>query len=125
MSREDGREIALRALALALERRPDLVPAAGRIAFLRARAHPILLRFADRLVCRQDFKPVATELESAGIHHSEKLDGKFSLVLLLPDRQKEQTLADLAHGMDLLEEGGVLLASVRAHPDVVALPADR
>jgi 16S rRNA (guanine1207-N2)-methyltransferase len=112
MSREDGRETALHALALAFEGQPDLIAPEGRIGFLRARPHPMLFAFQKRLVCQQDFQPIVAELESAGIRWQERLDGKFSVVLLLPDRQKEQTLADLARSMDLLEEGGTLVVSL-------------
>ncbi len=104
--------MALRALVLALESNPALVPADGRIAFLRAQPHPSLLGWGARLVCQQDFKPVAAELEAAGCHLADAPEGKFSLVMLLPDRQKLQTLADLARGMDLLEDGGTLVVSL-------------
>ena len=33
-------------------------------------------------------------------------------MLLLPERQKEQTLADIARGFDLLDEGGTLMVSL-------------
>ncbi|MCE9518774.1 MAG: class I SAM-dependent methyltransferase [Verrucomicrobia bacterium] len=105
------RDLALETLMLALRSEESLVPAEGRIGFLRARVHADLLTFGERLVCEQDFKPEAAELQAAGLMGSDykALDGKFALVLLLPERQKHQTLADLARGMDLLEDGGKLV----------------
>ena len=90
------------------------VPAAGRIGFLRARVHDDLLQFGDRLSCEQDFKPAAADLEAAGLTGPDhkRLEGRFALILLLPDRQNLQTLADLARGMDLLEDGGVLVVGL-------------
>lgn len=107
----NDRDLALETLMLALRSEDSLVPAEGRIGFLRARAHADLLTFGDRLSCEQDFKPVAAELHSAGLIGPEHklLEGKFALVILLPERQKQQTLADLARGIDLLEEGGKLV----------------
>lgn len=106
----NDRDLALETLMFALRSEESLVPADGRIGFLRARAHADLLAFGDRLSCEQDFKPLAAELHSAGLIGPEHklLEGKFALVILLPERQKQQTLADMARGMDLLEEGGKL-----------------
>lgn len=112
MSRAPARDLALQTLVLALEQEPALAPEDARIAFLRARPHAALARLGDRLACEQDFKAEAEALEAAGFVNAARLDGKFSLVLLLPDRQKDRTLADLARGMDLLEEGGTLLAAL-------------
>ncbi len=112
MSRANDRDAALQTLMLALENDPSLTPSEGRIAFLRARPHEGLRNFGDRLVCAQDFKPAAEELEAAGWKNVETVEGKFSLVLLLPERQKELTLADFAQGMELLEEDGLLVVSL-------------
>ncbi len=112
MSRAKDRDAALETLMLALENEPSLIPGEGRVAFLRARPHEGLRIFGDRLVCVQDFKPSADELEAAGWKNADDVDGKFSLVLLLPERQKELTLADFAQGMDLLADDGVLVVSL-------------
>lgn len=111
MGRLNDRDLALETLMLALRNEESLVPAEGRIGFLRARVHEDLPNFGDRLSCEQDFKPDALELQAAGVTGPDHkaLEGKFTLVLLLPDRQKLQTLADLARGMDLLEDGGMLV----------------
>ncbi len=111
MSSMNDRDLALETLMLALRSEASLVPADGRIGFLRARVHAGLLPFGERLACEQDFKPAAVELHSAGLMGPDykALEGKYALVLLLPERQKQQTLADLARGIDLLEEGGKLV----------------
>ena len=100
-------------MLLVLQREPSLLPAEGRIAFLHARAHAGLKElFGDRLVCHQDYKPQADALEAEGFKNVGGFEGKFPMVLLLPDRQREQTLADFARAFDLLEDGGVLLVGL-------------
>lgn len=113
MGRDYARTQALDTMLLVLQREPSLLPAEGHVAFLHARAHPSLKEvFGDRLVCHQDYKPQADALEAAGLKTVSIIEGKFPLVLLLPDRQREQTLADYAQAFDLLEDGGVLLVGM-------------
>lgn len=95
-----------------LSAEPGLLPAEGKIAFLHARPHQGLSKLRDRVVCHNDFKPTADLLEAAGFKNEKKIEGKYPLVLLLPERQKLQTLADMALAFDLLEEGGVLLVGL-------------
>lgn len=103
---------ALESIFAVLELEPAL-DSGGKVAFLRAQAHPKLDRFKGRLSCEQDFKPRALALEKNGLAVSERLeDGAFDLVLVMPERQKEMTLADLARAHDLLADGGVLLCSL-------------
>ena len=63
-----------------------------------ARPHQGLGRFGDRLVCHQDFKPTAEMLEASGWKNEASLEGKFSMVLLLPERTLEGPEDELAHG---------------------------
>jgi 16S rRNA (guanine1207-N2)-methyltransferase len=101
-------------LALALESLGDW-PGAGRTAFLRARWHPFLNDAVEGIVCEQTWKPSWDRLAEAGIPAAGNLLsewGGFDLVLLLPDRQREQTLFDLARGMRLLRPGGRLIVSL-------------
>jgi 16S rRNA (guanine1207-N2)-methyltransferase len=112
MSRFNNRDAALETLMMALESEPDLLPEEGQIGFLRARPHPVLGDFASRLVCQQNYKKDADALVAAGFKAEEKITGPCSLVLLLPDRQKEQTLADFARAFELLAPGGTLLVSL-------------
>lgn len=102
---------ALDTLFLALDQHPEL-DAGGKVAFVRGAPHPGLERFRGRLVCEQDFKPRATALEAEGWPVVKQIEGAFPLVLMLPDRQRELTLSDLARAWELVEEGGLLLCSV-------------
>lgn len=103
---------ALEALLHILNQNPSL-GGVGRVAFLRARAHADLQqRFGERLQCEQDFKPRADALERAGFQLVRELEGRFSLVMLMPERQKELTLADMARAAQLADEGGTVLVSL-------------
>lgn len=101
---------ALDALIYALDVNPE-IGAEGRVLFLRARAHPALEHFTGRLTCQQTWKPHADELETVGHRVEREAHGQFSLVLLLPDPQRDVMVADLARGHDLLAPGGILLVS--------------
>jgi 16S rRNA (guanine1207-N2)-methyltransferase len=113
-------DAALETMLHVLGDAPELVPAEGCIAFLHARPHQGLGRFRDRLVCQQDFKPTAEMLEAAGWpltgsdseESAAHFEGKCPMVLLLPERQKLQTLADIAQAFDMLEDGGLLLVGL-------------
>ena len=101
---------ALEALIYALDVNPD-IGAEGRVLFLRAREHPALEHFAGRLTCQQSWKPHADELEAAGHRVEREAHGLFSLVLVLPDPQRDLMVADLARAHDHLAPGGILLVS--------------
>jgi len=105
-------DAALETLLAVLQENPDLLPAKGRVAFIHARANQRLSWLKDRLVCVQDFKPVADNLEVAGWKNAESLEGKFSLVIVLPERQKEETLGDFAKAFEVLEDNGVVLVGL-------------
>ncbi len=102
-------QIALETLILAFNEIPDRIESAAQIAFLRGQAHESLMRLQSKLVCEQSFKPRAARLEAAKFKTVERIEGKFDLVLLLPERQRDQTLSDIARGFDLLNEGGTLM----------------
>lgn len=112
MSRFNNRDAALETLMMALESEPDLLPEEGQIGFLRARPHPVMADFASRLSCQQNYKKDAEALQEAGFKAEERITGTYALILLLPDRQKEQTLADFARAFELLQPGGTLLVSL-------------
>ncbi len=108
---------AVQALFLALAQ-AGLADASGQVAFLRARPHDALHQFAGRLTCEQPWKPLADALTLSGFANAPApIDGedRFDLVLLRPERQRDQVLYDMARGMRLLRPGGSLL---------VALPND-
>lgn len=104
--------LALDSIVYALAHHPELAEGEGRIALLHGQPHDGLSHLIPRLVCEQSYKPRAVSLEAGGYSWVEKIEGTFDLVLLLPERQKEQTYADLARCMELLNEGGTLLVSL-------------
>lgn len=101
---------SLDALIYALDVNPE-IGAEGRVLFLRAREHPALEHFTGRLTCQQTWKPHADELEAVGRRVEREVNGKYDLVLLLPDPQRDLMVADLARGYDHLASGGILLVS--------------
>ncbi|MCB1279721.1 class I SAM-dependent methyltransferase [Prosthecobacter sp.] len=101
---------ALDALIYALDVNPD-ISTEGRVLFLRAQEHPALQHFEGRLVCQQNWKPRAAELEAAGYRVEREAHGLFDLVLVLPDPQRDLMVADLARAHDHLAPGGVLMAA--------------
>jgi 16S rRNA (guanine1207-N2)-methyltransferase len=87
----------------------------GTVAFLRARPHENLHQFAGRLTCEQTWKPLADALAVSGFPSSPTLlegEAQFDLVLLRPERQRDQVLYDMARGFRLLRPGGTLLVSL-------------
>lgn len=108
---------AVQTMFLALEQ-GEIAGVDGAVAFLRARPHENLHRFDGRLTCEQTWKPLANALAVYGFASSATAlegDNQFDLVLLRPDRQRDQVLYDMARGLRLLRPGGTLL---------VALPND-
>ena len=111
MQRSDS-QLALDTLAFALGTIPELTEGVSSIAFLRGQPHEGLAPWSEKMVCEQVYKPRATLLEEAGLKLVDRIDGEHDLVLLLPERQREQTLADLARSFDLLKPGGTLVISL-------------
>ena len=112
MSRDFARDQALQTLLLALDQEPDLLPEEGPIAFLNARVTPEFAALKSRLDCQQDYKPQYDALELAGFKVKETLQGPYSLVLHMPNRQREATLGEFAQAFTLLEEGRYFLVSL-------------
>ncbi len=104
--------LALDTLVYTLEAHPEFLAGTDPIAFLRGVPHEGLDHLNPRLVCEQVYKPRAERLEQAGIKLVDRIEGTYNLVLLLPERQKEQTLADMARGFDLLKPGGTLVVAL-------------
>ncbi len=99
------------ALTLALDNQPDLA-AEGRVLFMRARPGVVLDRFQARLFCEQPYKPWASALEASGLRIVRGSEGPFSMVLLLPERQRQAMHADMARAYDLLSPGGTLMMAL-------------
>ena len=102
-------QIALDTLILAFDQLGPLIEDAKQIAFIRGHAHQALLPLQSKLVFEQSFKPRAAPLEAAGFTLVERIEGKFDVVLVLPERQRDQTFGDFAHAFDLLNEGGTVV----------------
>lgn len=96
---------ALETLVLALqEHRVE----GGEVMFLGAEPHPGL----PPLLGWQPLKPLADACEAAGMKITEHPTGRFSTVLFLPGKTKEEALAGFAKAHDLLDEGGRLVVSM-------------
>jgi 16S rRNA (guanine1207-N2)-methyltransferase len=82
--------------------------------FLRARAGaPLDASTFPGLVCEQSFKPDAEALDRAGFDVQPLVPSsvrKYSLVLALPPRQRDESRALLARALTLLAPGGVAIA---------------
>lgn len=112
MARPPDFQAALDTLAHAVLAMPGLLERAESIAFLRAQPHDVFSSLRPRMICEQPYKPRADALQAAGYHLRETADGLHDVVLLLPERQKLQTLADLARALDLVKEGGTLIVAL-------------
>ncbi len=82
-----------------------------RALFLGAEPHPALLRWPE-VAGWQPFKPLAEAWEKAGFARVDEVSGTWPLVLLLPGKSRDETLAAFAKGYDLLEDGGRLVAAM-------------
>ncbi len=90
------------------------MPADGRVLFLRARAGVRLREMAQPdWLCEQSFLPFADELVRQSLRVGEPATGEcYSLVLVLPPRQRDEARAVFARALDLLAPGGTVLASM-------------
>ncbi|WP_158883885.1 class I SAM-dependent methyltransferase [Rhodanobacter sp. L36] len=90
------------------------LPRDGRALFLRARAGVRLREMAQAgWLCEQGFMPFADELGRNGLHVGEPAaDEKFSLVMVLPPRQRDEARALFARALTHLATGGTVLASM-------------
>ena len=100
---------ALETLLLPFSRAAFAVP--RRALFLGAEAHPDLKDWPV-VTGWQPFKPLADAWEKAGFPRVDEAAGSWPLVLLLPGKSREETLAAFARGYDLLEEGGALVVAI-------------
>lgn len=105
---------ALAALFVPFETAELAPPADGRVLFLRARAGMRLREIAQPgWLCEQGFIPFADELARNGLSVGEpQEDERFSLVLVLPPRQRDEARALFARALSLLTPGGTVLASM-------------
>ena len=81
--------------------------------FLRARAgRPLQENALPGLVCEQTFKPHADALLRAGRQMLVREEAQYSLVLMLPPRQREEARALMARAVAATRAGGRVVASV-------------
>ncbi len=99
-------------------------PASGRILFANARALPAMPLVASRLVCEQDFKPDADQLDPATRATPADADEKFALALILPQRQRDHMRALLAETALRLTRDGVLVCAAANNEGARSLQAD-
>ncbi|MBB6243921.1 class I SAM-dependent methyltransferase [Rhodanobacter sp. MP1X3] len=107
-------DAALDALFVPLDTGELRLPADGRVLFLRARAGLRLREKASKSwLCEQSFMPFADELGRNGFSVGEPGEGEtFSLIVLLPPRQREEARALFARALRHLAPGGMVLASM-------------
>ncbi|MES2660272.1 MAG: methyltransferase [Verrucomicrobiota bacterium] len=102
---------ALETLMLAFEG-DDRIVVPARTLFLGAEPHPFLTQW-PRVVGWQPFKPSAAAWEKAGLARvDEPGSEKWPLVMILPGKSKDETLAWFAMAKDRLEPGGLILAAM-------------
>lgn len=83
-----------------------------RALFIGASPHPAFKEWPE-LLGWQPFRPQASAWESAGFSRCEDIpDEKWPLVMILPGKSKDETLAWFAIARDHLESGGSILAAM-------------
>ena len=87
------------------------LPVPAKALFLGAQAHPALARWPD-LIGWQPLKPLAAAWERAGLARLDQPAGRFPLVLVLPGKSRDETLAWFALAREALEPDGCLLAAM-------------
>ncbi|MDQ6980546.1 MAG: methyltransferase [Ghiorsea sp.] len=99
--------------ALDLLLKAALSAAPQRVAFINATAHPLLLELtqhASECVLSQTFKPYILELKNLGLSVSD-IEGQFDLVLLIPSKDKKQSLGWMAQAFEHLNDNGKLIVA--------------
>jgi 16S rRNA (guanine1207-N2)-methyltransferase len=100
---------ALETLLLPFSRGEFTVP--KQVLFLGAEAHPDLKEWPE-VTGWQPLKPLADAWTKAGFERMDEPRGSWPLVLLLPGKSREETLAAFARGYDLLRDGGSLVVAI-------------
>jgi len=85
--------------------------APGRGLFLFARPHAGLADWGE-LAGWQPWRQHADGWDASGRARAEKPEGQWPVVLALPGKSRDETLATFAIAHDLLEPGGVLIAAL-------------
>lgn len=92
--------------------RDNGLPVPERALFLGAQAHPELLGW-PQLTGWQPFKPLADYWDNAGFSRSDDPPlGRWPMVLVLPGKSRDETLACFALARERLEPGGCIVAAL-------------
>lgn len=107
-------DAALEALFVPFDTGQLTLPADGRVLFLRARDGFRLREMArPGWLCEQSFKPFADALERSRLRLAEAgTEDRYSLVLVLPPRQRDEARALFAQAVSRATPGGVVLAAI-------------
>lgn len=86
-------------------------PSSGRVLVLNARHSPALRQVPpDGLELQQDFRPFFDTLHAAGYKVADRApDMRFERVLVMPQRQREQSRASFVRALECLAPGGVVV----------------
>lgn len=89
------------------------------VAIINAHADPLLKNIAaqcNNLALLQHFKPEYDELIRLGLECSQHLEADSELILLIPSKNKQQTLGWMAEAMlNLADAGKLLIACANSH----------
>lgn len=88
------------------------------VAIVNAHADPLLREIANKsdLTVTQHFKPEFDALARMGVNCPEALEDEFELIMVIPSKNKQQTLGWMADAMGHLNEGGkLLMACANSH----------
>lgn len=102
---------ALETLIWVFESEGGLAPS-PRVCFLGAEAHPALAAWPG-LTGWQPLKPLADAWDRAGFARSDEPPaGRWPMVLVLPGKSRDETLAAFAMARDRLEPGGRIVVAI-------------
>ena len=87
------------------------IPVPRRVLFLGTEPHPDFQEWPE-VTGWQPFFPQAEAWKKAGHPFDEAPAGSWPLVLLLPGKSRDETLAAFARAYDLLETGGTLVVAM-------------
>jgi 16S rRNA (guanine1207-N2)-methyltransferase len=87
------------------------LPVPARALFLEAEPHPAFKSWPN-VVGWQPWKGLADAWTQAGFKRLEESEGTWPMVLLLPGKSKDETLALFAQAYDLLQDGGTMVVSM-------------
>jgi 16S rRNA (guanine1207-N2)-methyltransferase len=86
-------------------------PIPSRALFLGAEPHPDLKAW-PKVAGWQPWRPLAEAWEKSGFVRCDTPSGLWPMVLILPGKSREETLASFARAYDLLEKGGSVVVAM-------------